>query len=286
MATVEDYHSWANRKEGRTKTDNGCISDDDKSHKKNTEWFFVNQDITHTEESSDDECIWDSTVNMYVEADTEEEEGSAVEKPQILGEEMAGHRKAICSDEAKLGNPDSLPVLRVIQGRGRTDFNATIGATTRRSTGTSNTAEEFFQIDSHGEHAPRTSCKVTLEDTQALGSSFEQIHIGDKGFHVALDKNYEMIFVTFGAGLKLIYRDKIREYVEKAMSWYIEEYASVNLPVIPKDTQYKEKSKMQTSTADTRSIRARIQKIVFEFSCIAMSSGHRPLRPAHSDNVR
>jgi hypothetical protein len=100
--------------------------------------------------------------------------------------------------------------------------------------------EVFFQIDSHGERAPPTSRKATLEDTQALGSSFEQIDIGDKGFYVALDKNYEKIFVMFGAGLKLIYGDKIGEYVEKAMSWNIEEYASVNPPAIPKNIRHKD----------------------------------------------
>ncbi|PUU72978.1 hypothetical protein B9Z19DRAFT_1136207 [Tuber borchii] len=103
-----------------------------------------------------------------------------------------------------------------------------------------NTVEVFFQIDSHGERAPPTSHKATLKDTQALGSSFEQIDIGDKGFYVALDKNYEKIFIMFGARLKLIYGDKIREYVQKAMSWNIEEYASVNAPAIPKDTWHKD----------------------------------------------
>ncbi|PUU82146.1 hypothetical protein B9Z19DRAFT_1121178 [Tuber borchii] len=73
----------------------------------------------------------------------------------------------------------------------------------------SNTIEVFFQIDSHGERVPPTSCKATLEDTQALGSSFEQNDIGHKGFHVALNKNYEKIFVMFGGGLKLIYGNQI-----------------------------------------------------------------------------
>ncbi|PUU80002.1 hypothetical protein B9Z19DRAFT_1063801 [Tuber borchii] len=92
-----------------------------------------------------------------------------------------------------------------------------------------NMIEVFFQIDSHGEHAPPTSHKATLEDTQALGSSFEQIDIGDKGFNVALDKNYKKIFVMFGAGLKLIYEDKIGGYVEKAIVWKNEEYASAGV---------------------------------------------------------
>ena len=53
--------------------------------------------------------------------------------------------------------------------------------------------------------------------TQALGSSFEQLDLGKKGFYVTMNKNYEKIFEIFGAGLKLIYRDKIEDYVEKAM---------------------------------------------------------------------
>ncbi|PUU82437.1 hypothetical protein B9Z19DRAFT_1120762 [Tuber borchii] len=36
------------------------------------------------------------------------------------------------------------------------------------------------------------------------------------------------------------YGDKIGEYEEKAMSWNIEEYASVKPPALPKDTQYKD----------------------------------------------
>lgn len=44
----------------------------------------------------------------------------------------------------------------------------------------------------------------------------------------------------FGVGLKLIYEDKIGDYVEKAMCWKIKEFGSVNPPDIPKDTQHKE----------------------------------------------
>jgi len=44
----------------------------------------------------------------------------------------------------------------------------------------------------------------------------------------------------FGAGLKLIYGDKIGDYVEKAMCWNIEEYASVNPQEIPKDVRHKD----------------------------------------------
>jgi hypothetical protein len=44
MAAVEDYHCWADRKEESMEHDNGCISNDDESHKKDTEWSFVEQD--------------------------------------------------------------------------------------------------------------------------------------------------------------------------------------------------------------------------------------------------
>jgi len=37
MAAAEDYRYWADRKEECIENDNGCISDDDESHKKDTE---------------------------------------------------------------------------------------------------------------------------------------------------------------------------------------------------------------------------------------------------------
>ncbi|RPA91296.1 hypothetical protein L873DRAFT_1848347 [Choiromyces venosus 120613-1] len=100
----------------------------------------------------------------------------------------------------------------------------------------------FGSYDTQGKWAP-TSAKGTLEDTEVLGSSFEQIDVGERGFYVALDKNYIKIFVVFGTGLKLIYGDQVGEYIEKAMCWNIEEYNSVNPPEIPKDIQHKEYEK-------------------------------------------
>jgi len=110
--------------------------------------------LAGSEESGEDERIWESTVNMYVAADTEGEEGSTDEEPQILGEELgdlnhegdspdvghiealAGHQAEVCSREAQLGNTKSFPVLRVTRGKGRTDFEAAVGVTTRKRTGT------------------------------------------------------------------------------------------------------------------------------------------------------
>ncbi|PUU76143.1 hypothetical protein B9Z19DRAFT_1130192 [Tuber borchii] len=103
-----------------------------------------------------------------------------------------------------------------------------------------NMIEVFFQIDYHGERAPPTSHQATLEDTHALGSSFELIDISHKRFYGVLDKNYERSFVMFGAGLKFFYREKIGEHGEKAIGWNIKEYASVNPPAIPKDTRHKD----------------------------------------------
>ena len=57
---------------------------------------------------------------------------------------------------------------------------------------------------------------------------------------MALDGNYEKIFVMFGAGLKLVYGEQIGNYVEKAMCWNIEEYASINPPEMPRDSRHKE----------------------------------------------
>jgi len=110
--------------------------------------------LAGSEESGEDERIWDSTVNMYVAADTEGEEGSTDEEPQISEEEigdldhegdspdighieaLAGHQAEVCSREAQLGNTKSFPVLRVTRGKGRTDFKAAVGVTTRKRTGT------------------------------------------------------------------------------------------------------------------------------------------------------
>jgi len=44
MAAAEDYRYWADRKEESIENDNGCISHDDESHKKDTEWSFIDQD--------------------------------------------------------------------------------------------------------------------------------------------------------------------------------------------------------------------------------------------------
>jgi len=44
MAAVEDYRYWAARKEESIENDNGAISDNDESHKKDTEWSFIDQD--------------------------------------------------------------------------------------------------------------------------------------------------------------------------------------------------------------------------------------------------
>ncbi|PUU76134.1 hypothetical protein B9Z19DRAFT_1130175 [Tuber borchii] len=236
MASVDDYSSSAERKE------EDC------------------------EESDDDEPIWDSAVNMYVAANTEEEEGSTQEEPQISGEEMgdlesnhegdnldvghieglAGHLEEICSKEAQLGNTDSFPIIRVIQRKGRPDSNAAVVVTTRKRTGAAPKAlcdyklqqrlssqlklsakmkQEAEAAQENGQfiftHIFGSNCntiEATLEDTKGLGYGFEQIDTDDKGFYVALDKKSERIFVMFGAGLKLIYRDNIREYVEKAMN--------------------------------------------------------------------
>ena len=43
MAGAEDYRYWADRKEESIDNDNGCIPYDEESHKKDTEWSFVDQ---------------------------------------------------------------------------------------------------------------------------------------------------------------------------------------------------------------------------------------------------
>jgi len=44
MAATGDYGYWTDTKEESIENGNGCISDDDESHKKETEWLFVDQD--------------------------------------------------------------------------------------------------------------------------------------------------------------------------------------------------------------------------------------------------
>jgi len=41
MAAAEDYRFWADKKEQSIENDNGCICDDGESHKKDTEWSFI-----------------------------------------------------------------------------------------------------------------------------------------------------------------------------------------------------------------------------------------------------
>jgi len=43
MAAAEDYRYWADKKEESIENDNGCISDDNESHKKESEWSWVDQ---------------------------------------------------------------------------------------------------------------------------------------------------------------------------------------------------------------------------------------------------
>jgi len=193
MAAAEDYRYWADRKEESIENDNGCISDDDESHKKETEWYFVDQDgrrvfgrepkailpqhglvesqyarpgpprnpgVDHlggSEESHLEERIWDSTVNMYVASDTDEEEGLQESEAEIPGEGLsnlesidqqgdensgfiAGSRGCLeedCSaEEALSGTTDSLPVIHVTRGRYQTGTNITIRVPPRKRAGT------------------------------------------------------------------------------------------------------------------------------------------------------
>jgi len=121
MAAAEDYSYSADRKQEGIENDNGSISNDDESQKKDTEWAFSEQDgrrelgrepktilpegglvesqyappgpprtqgVAHFrgyEESDPEERIWDTTVNMYVASDTDEAEGSQELEAEIPG---------------------------------------------------------------------------------------------------------------------------------------------------------------------------------------------------------
>jgi len=125
MAAGEDYRYWADRKEESIENYNGCISDDAESHKKDREWSFAdqngrrafgreakailperglvesqhtwpgpprNQGVHHLggcEASDPEERIWDSTVNIYVASDTDEEEGSQESEEEMPGEGLS-----------------------------------------------------------------------------------------------------------------------------------------------------------------------------------------------------
>jgi len=125
MAEAEDHHYWPDRKEESIENDNGCISDDDESHKKDTEWSFVDQDVKRgfgrepkailpecglvesqyawpgpprnqgvhhlggSEESDPEERIWDSTGNTYVVSDSDEVEGLQDDEVEIPGEGLS-----------------------------------------------------------------------------------------------------------------------------------------------------------------------------------------------------
>jgi hypothetical protein len=194
MAAVEDYRCWADRKEERMEHDNGCISDDDESHKKDTEWSFVDQDgrpafgrqprailphrglvewkyarpepprnqddvdqLAGSKESNAEERIWDSTVKMYVESDTDEEEGSPEEEADVSGEGLSdiesidqlGDQNSCClegsrgrqdevfsQEEVLSGVSDSLPVIRITRKRDQTGTNTTIRVPLRKRAGT------------------------------------------------------------------------------------------------------------------------------------------------------
>jgi len=100
-----------------------------------------------SEEAAPEEIIGDSTVNMYVASDTDEEEGSQEGEAEIPGEGqsdlesideqgdensccIAGSRGCLeenCSEEEALsGTTDSLPVIRVTRRRDQTGTNTTI----------------------------------------------------------------------------------------------------------------------------------------------------------------
>jgi len=119
-----------------------------------------NQGVDHlrpSEESDPEERIGNSTVNMYVASDTDEEEGSQEGEVEIPGEGLsdlesidqlgdqnsgciAGSRGRLEEDssqeEALLETTDSLPVIRVTRGRDQTGTNTTIRVPPMKPAGT------------------------------------------------------------------------------------------------------------------------------------------------------
>jgi len=119
-----------------------------------------NQGVDHlegSEESDPEERIGDSSVNLYVASDTDEEEGSQEGEAERAGEGLTdlesidqqgdedsgciagsrGRMEEDClEDEALLGTTDSLPVIRVTRGRDQTGTNTTIRVPPRKCAGT------------------------------------------------------------------------------------------------------------------------------------------------------
>ena len=115
-----------------------------------------NQGVDHlegSEESDPEERLRDSTVNMYVASDNDEEEGSQEGEAEIPGKGLSdlesidqqgdessgcragsrGHMEEDCSEEEALsGTTDSLPVIRVIRRRDQTGTNTTIRVPPRK----------------------------------------------------------------------------------------------------------------------------------------------------------
>ena len=108
-------------------------------------------------ESDPEERIWESTVNMYVASDTDEEEGSKECEAEIPGEGLSdlesidqqgdenshgivgsrGRLEEDClKEEALSGTTDSLPVIRVTRGRDPTGTNTRFRVPPRKRTGT------------------------------------------------------------------------------------------------------------------------------------------------------
>ena len=198
MAAVENYCFSADRNGHSAEEDNGCISDNDESHKKDIAWCFVDQDGKHafgkelrpilpnrgsiesqyarpapsqsqdginqlpgSEDSEDNDRVWDSVVNMYITSDTEIEEESKNEEPEITqeaykvrdsnpvdsthGEQvLPGHQEENrfgreddhCSEkDTRAETSDSVLVTQVVGETGPAD-NTGSWVTTRKRTGT------------------------------------------------------------------------------------------------------------------------------------------------------
>ncbi|RPB01566.1 hypothetical protein L873DRAFT_632020 [Choiromyces venosus 120613-1] len=106
-----------------------------------------------------------------------------------------------------------------------------------------NMIEVFLKVDRDDPRPHLSLPNATLEETNKLGDRFEKINIGENGFYVALDKKLRKIFVLFGSGLKIVYGDKIGQYITDSICWNIEEYSQIVPPRIPKDSRHKEYEK-------------------------------------------
>ena len=79
-----------------------------------------------------------------------------------------------------------------------------------------------------------------MNHAERMAENFKRIDVRVKGFYIALNKNLKKILVPPGSGLKLVYSDRISQYLTEAICWNIEKYVQIQPPAISQNSQHKE----------------------------------------------